>query len=242
MRERIKRVALPGLAATLLALPASAVGAEVSREGDTITVTDTTGARDGLTVARAPATDPVANPAGVLYVFGYHESTVTTTDPECAPTYPSQVECGLGGVTQVVISLGVGDDTLSFGGYTGGIEPLSTVVRGIADGGPGDDAMTGNGYLGVSFNGDGDDDLRARSTNASDGGGDDALRGGAGDDSLFGSVGRDTMRAGAGDDEIFADAPGRDTDAVIDCGPGRRDTIGSIDRTDPEPRGCELPR
>jgi hypothetical protein len=231
------------VAVALLALPASALAAEVSKEGDTITVTDTTGARDGLTVARAPATGPTPDPAGVLYVFGYRESTVTTADPDCAPTSPTQVECGLSGVAQVVISLGEGDDTLSFGGYTGMIEPLSTVVRGIATGGPGDDAMTGNGYLGVSFSGGGgNDDLRGRSTNASDGGGDDTLRGGAGDDSLLGSVGRDTLRAGGGDDSIFADAPGRDTDAVIDCGPGRRDRLGSIDGTDPEPRGCELAR
>jgi Ca2+-binding RTX toxin-like protein len=231
------------VAAALLALPAAALAAEVSRDGDTVTITDTAGIRDSLTVARAPAADPVANPAGVIYVFGYRGTPVTTTDPDCAPTYPSQIECGLSGVTQVVIDLGAGDDTLSYGGYTGVIAPLSTVARGIGAGGPGDDSMTGNGDLGVSFSGGGgDDDLAGQSTNASDGGGADTLRGGAGADTLVGSVGRDTMRAGGGNDAIYADAPGRDTDAVIDCGPGRADLLGSIDPTDPEPRGCERTR
>lgn len=228
------------VAAAFLALPASALGAEVSKEGDTVTIADATGTRDFLTVARAPAADP----AGVVYVIDYRDGAVTTTDPDCVPVYASEVECGLSGVTEVVIDLGAGDDTLNFGGYTGGIAPLSTVVHGTAGGGAGDDTMTGNGDLAVDFDGGrGDDDLSGRSTNASDRSGDaDTLTGGPGDDTLFGSVGRDTMRAGGGSDAIYAEAPGRDTDAVIDCGPGRRDTLGSIDRSDPEPRGCERSR
>ncbi len=231
------------IAVALLALPGTALGAEVSREGDTVTVTDTAGADEELTVARAPAADPVANPEGVVYVYAYRDDLVTTSDPDCRVVTTVNVECGLSGVTEVVVDLGAGDDTLNFGGYTGGIEPLSTVARGTAVGGAGNDTMAGNGDLGVDFDGGrGDDDLRGQSTNASTGGSADTLRGGGGNDSLFGSVGRDTMRAGAGNDAIYAEAPGRDADAVIDCGSGRRDTLGSIDRADPAPRGCERTR
>jgi Ca2+-binding RTX toxin-like protein len=97
-----------------------------------------------------------------------------------------------------------GNDTLSIGGG------LSVTTEVMADGGPGNDNLTG---------GPGSDILSAGES------GTDQLSGGVGDDALFGfGGGPDTMDGGPGNDNIVSDNP-CDGHHYIG-GPGGADTAG----------------
>ena len=99
--------------------------------------------------------------------------------------------------------------------------------RDILDGGPGNDHLIG---------GSGDDDLDggADSDNLSGGTGADVLHGGDGNDHMRGDQGSDHISGGPGNDTIDARDGTRD---VVDCGPGKKDTVlaDKLDRV----RGCE---
>ena len=92
------------------------------------------------------------------------------------------------------------------GGYLSaadGIEGGYTIANGVvienAEGGSGDDAMTGNSAANTLKGQAGDDSLKG-------GGGEDTLNGNKGDDTLAGSKGDDTLNGGAGDDSLVGQA------------------------------------
>lgn len=69
------------------------------------------------------------------------------------------------------------------------------------------------------------------------GGGGDTLVGRGGNDELFGGKGGDTLIGGAGIDRLFA-ADGR-RDRVLNCGAGsNRRERAKLDRRDPKPKSC----
>jgi len=84
---------------------------------------------------------------------------------------------------------GAGDDRL-----TGGLG------NDIISGGSGNDRLTGGRGNDQILGGDGNDMLYG-------GDGDDVIEGGAGNDRLFGDAGADTLRGGAGDDIYYIDSP-----------------------------------
>lgn len=232
MARRGKRIGLAVLvaAAATVALPQTAMGVTVTLDGDTITIVDTLGERNRLSVNATDGGD-------VLYVYDFGPSSdPQTSDPECTDTGNS-VDCPLGGVTRVILKLKAGNDDLDFGGTASGRPYLSELVRGIASGGTGNDELTGNGHLGVTLRGGpGNDELEAQSAQVR--GGPDRLIGGGGNDYLEGRYGRDVLIAGRGRDLIQASMRRRDRDAAINCGAGR-DHV-ELDSEDPRARRCEL--
>ncbi|MCW2274718.1 Ca2+-binding RTX toxin-like protein [Rhodoblastus acidophilus] len=112
----------------------------------------------------------------------------------------------------------------SIGGYTNNIAIYTTTTVENADGGSGDDTITGNaannviyGNAGIDtisgndgndtiYGGDGNDKLYGNNGNdyISGGAGNNIIDGGAGNNSLYGGVGNDTIVSGAGADTINA--------------------------------------
>jgi Ca2+-binding RTX toxin-like protein len=150
-------------AALLLAAPASAHAATLTKSGSTLTYT-------GL--AAANHVTFVESPAGSITVTRQAGDTDTISATGCQPITPgTQYLCPAApdvvGVTTVVADSGAGNDSLDASGLT--------AARASLTGGAGDDTLTG---------GAGNDSL-------SGGDGDDTLRGDAGADSLSGGAGID---------------------------------------------------
>jgi Ca2+-binding RTX toxin-like protein len=131
------------------------------------------------------------------------------------------------------------------GGYISRVDGINggfTIANGVrienAQGGSGDDSITGNEYANTLVGNVGDDTLRGGSGNDDiDGGtGQDTLRGGKGNDELEGNLGEDvltgnwgndTLRGGAGNDRL---AGNENTDELR--GNGGNDTLDGGDGSD----------
>ncbi len=111
--------------------------------------------------------------------------------------------------------------TLVLGGTATSAETGTDRLRTIenANGGTGNDSLTGDGASNRLAGREGSDRLRGE-------GGDDDLRGGDGDDSLDGGTGADLMEGGAGNDLYTIDDA---DDVAIDLGGGADTAQGSVD-------------
>jgi hypothetical protein len=180
--------------------------------------------------------------------------TTTVTDgPTCYPNGPMEVMCPDG--TSVNGMKGLGEEfSISLGDLHDHFQAKS-VGEFHVYGGAGNDDILGNSEPSVSpgF------ETEPGTTYYTE----DMLYGGRGNDTLLGFAGPDTLSGGPGDDALsggtqvvddngpgkddsllggpgndFLDAVGLDRDALINCGPGKRDRA-VIDKIDPKPKGCE---
>ncbi|MFJ9893887.1 calcium-binding protein [Streptomyces sp. NPDC091280] len=129
------------------------------------------------------------------------------------------------------VSGGTGDDTLTLGTYSvgwgeNGADTLHAGAGTIAQGGNGNDTITTTGD--AADGGAGNDRITggAGGQSLTGGSGDDRILGGAGNDFLYGGTGNDTLYGGAGNDTLYGNSgndtlwggTGRD---VLSGGPGR---------------------
>lgn len=168
----------------------------------------------------------------MLASYRITDSTATATGGPGCGAIDHEINCDGIAVKSIVINLRDGNDR-----WLGGDISIMPSV----DGGPGNDELTGVGFLN---GGDGDDALRAPDAGGmlnGDGGndvlvgglGDDRLDGGPGDDLLIGNDGTDKFVGGLGLDRIDASGDGGKT---IDC-QGRDDDV--VQGLDAEAGGIE---
>lgn len=145
-----------------------------------------------LTYAAAPGeqnTVTVTRPSAGTYIVEDATAPVTAGS-SCTSLDTHRAACSE--ATSVTVYAGDQDDQVTF----------ESGVRGLADGGTGDDVLTGDGSL-------------------EGGPGADQLTGGPEADALAGGAGRDRLSGGAGDDMLAGDDAGApDEPDVIDGGPG----------------------
>jgi Ca2+-binding RTX toxin-like protein len=153
------------------------------------------------------AIDASFNPAtGVLAETGDGlGNTITTTSNAAGQILVNNGAVSIDGgqptvanTTEIVVSGGNGDDTISLGNAA--LPPAQLF------GGNGDDVLTGGSGADQLFGGNGNDTLNG-------GDGNDTLDGGAGDDTVVGGKGTDTAFLGAGND-TFIWNPGDGNDVV----------------------------
>jgi Ca2+-binding RTX toxin-like protein len=120
---------------------------------------------------------------------------------------------------QINLSLGDGDDVVTFGASDDGA--AGEAGNDLLDGGAGNDVLDGGDGADTLLGGDGSDLLMggAGSDSLDGGAGDDVLDGGDGDDTLLGGIGNDTLSGGAGADEIDG-GDGRNTVSYADSDAG----------------------
>lgn len=122
------------------------------------------------------------------------------------------------------INLGAGDWSELGRAYWNGQEPVSQtlaiaydVTIENANGGSGNDAITGNNAANYLTGGDGHDDLTGLN-------GDDCLNGGSGDDTIAGGDGYDKLTGGTGADTFVFYSPWEGSDCITDFS-GKGDKI-----------------
>lgn len=236
---RSRRILLLTCAAALV--PGAALAAVVEYDNGQLRLADDPGAATSLSVS---STD-----AAVVF-----EGAGLRTEASRCVAVPTGISCERSGIVRLVVSLGDGDDTVS---YTAQIVSPARVEGGLGDdkltggrggeqltGGPGNDSLAGGAGDDNLSGGDGRDTIRTGSgtNNALGGAGNDRLRGAAGIDRLFGGAGRDQIDGGRGNDQIHGEdgadrltgGTGRDTlfggdgRDRIDAGTGN-DTIEAAD-------------
>ena len=214
-----------------LALPAQVLATTVSRvfiegfSGPAVTISDSTGVTDALSVSGSQATTVRVSSVGRT-----GPGAPITAGSGCGQTSATVVTCS--GATFLLATLGARSDSLNDG----------TDLQVSLEGGEGNDRLIAGSGGGTVSGGAGDDTL--------DGGpGSDTERGGDGSDRVGGGTrdtGRDTLEGGSGFDTL--DAADAVSDAKIDCGsPGFIEgivpgpDIAKIDLTakEPTPVGCE---
>lgn len=184
MQGIARRGALLALTVVAVLAPAAAAAATttIAVSGSTLTITGDDGPNAILETSPDPTAPWFTAPGGQPIGAGRGCTQVTDSDVAC--TLPP------GGSASV--SLGAGDDTLIWW-------PTSIPVS--ADGGPGDDEITGDGGDDTLHGGPGNDTITGY-------GGDDTIYGDDGDDDLAGSSGNDTIDGGPGLDTINGDGQG----------------------------------
>ncbi|WP_445149574.1 calcium-binding protein [Baekduia sp. Peel2402] len=201
---------LPLVGALTVLLPvASASAGTVTREGDVLV----------FRAAPGEANDLFVNDESPEIAFSDAEAYPITiaAGAGCTVGVPASiVRCTPAGAIRV--ELGDGDDVLREGYGWPATRPVT------ADGGPGNDRLSGEAAVDVLTGGDGDDVLKGS-------GGDDHLLGGAGRDELDGGAGRDEVRGGDGDDALAGDPGSSMAPDVLDGGPGR-DTLSEYEYSD----------
>lgn len=211
LSPRAKPVIVAACAATLAAPAAALAGpttVSVNTPGSSLVVRATGSEANSVTVT----VDSAAAPTALIVVD--NGPGATTSDSSCMAPSSGAVSCPLGTINRVDIALGNRDDV-------GVISPaVPARVRGLIDGGDGNDSL---------FGGLGNADLN----------------GGSDGDSLFGGFGSDDIDAGAGNDSVFGGAGNDDTgggagDDYLDGGPGgdllkggsNSDTVSYVTRTE----------
>lgn len=140
----------------------------------------------------------VSTPSSGTYVIEDTTAPVTA-GASCVSIDAHKARCS--GATSVTVAAGDQDDQVTF----------QSGLRGLAEGGTGDDVLTGDGDL-------------------EGGPGNDRLTGGPELDTLKGGAGRDELSGGAGDDSLAGDDPGApDEPDTIDGGPGEETIVLSGD-------------
>jgi len=172
------RAVLLCLSLVVLAAPASASAATLTKSGSTLTYTAT-----------------AAKTNQVTFSGGSSTVTVTRAADDNDPITPSGCSPGGGGYTctgisQVVVDAGDGDDLVTATGLT----PAAQI-----SGGAGNDSLRGGNGADTIGGGDGDDYLEGADGN-------DVLDGGAGDDQLTPGAGTDKVTGGPGIDKAFYNA------------------------------------
>jgi len=205
--------ALLAALASLLALPAAALGATVTSRADIcgkgcVTTTLELRAEPG------EVNDVVVEPADSVVVFSDRVPLRDATD-ECEQLDAMRVRCTR---DRVDVQLGDGDDRIR-GPSTTDAGEGDDIVEGAlaASGGAGNDRLAGR-YL----DGDAGDDVLeggADKDGLNGGAGDDLLEGAADTDRLNGGPGRDVVHAGGGDDVLADGGEGSEAD-VFDGGEG----------------------
>jgi hypothetical protein len=128
----------------------------------------------------------------------------------CVRDAPARLTCTVG-PNGLTLNLGGGDDRVD-------VDPEAQLeFHVVADGGPGNDRLTGAFGIETLIGGDGDDLLDGR-------GGADRLDGGAGVDQLDGGAGADALFGGDGDDHLVGDGLLAPVADLLDGGAGR-DTV-----------------
>ena len=149
------------------------------------------------------------------------------------------------GVLDVVIDLRQATIAEEFGGggyvsYAAGIAGGFTIAQGVdienAEGGDGDDTITGNNLDNLILGSGGRDEIDGRGGNDSIEGGNqaDALRGGGGNDTLLGDGGFDFLDGGTGDDSLLGGdqtdkLAGRAGNDILEGGAGADSLYGGDD-------------
>jgi hypothetical protein len=151
-------VAVLGLAL----LPAAALGASVTRDTQTgtLTIVDNDDATDDIVVQRTGAIDRISGPG------------LSNDTSDCTPD-GAAIECPLS--TSIAVDLGGGNDRFAAGGIpvpisiaggTGNDDIDASVGRDVLAGGPGDDKLDGNAGVDDYFGEGGNDTIEARDGNA----------------------------------------------------------------------------
>jgi Ca2+-binding RTX toxin-like protein len=205
-----------------LALPASALAAEVHIEGSTLVYTAAPGETNVIEISdSAPSPDD----------YAFSDSTPSTTVTAPCARNGAAIVCPGADLTGARFDLGDGDDRLvAAGGSTSGkVLPLTvnggdgsdtvigTSLADVLDGGAGNDSLPGAGGDDVITGGPGDDDVRPQDGN-------DTADGGPGDDFVNGGSGDDKLKSGGGADDRMVGGPGND---VLDLQNGETD-IGEL--------------
>ncbi|MFL5839460.1 MAG: calcium-binding protein [Thermoleophilaceae bacterium] len=208
---------------------ASAAASTISIDGTTLGIAAGNGEKNDVSVSYspasggAPASYRVFDGAGAAPGNGCTQGTRPQFDPS-NPTTPKQVpdpnsvNCNDSGVTAINAQLGDDEDSIGFTqtptveDYCGSPAPAGCTpppgvpVPATADGGPGDDDVSGTQNNDTLAGGDGNDGLDGAR-------GDDALNGGNGDDRFSGGEGNDTADGGA-DDDTFSAGFGTDSTTI----------------------------
>jgi Ca2+-binding RTX toxin-like protein len=205
------------LAASALAVPASASAITVTNEGGELVYRAGAGETLSTLVSSTERTDYGERTSTRYLVFGEAGSGTIQIDAAtgCIRSddfYGHGVACPFDPAARVRLEGGAGNDSLSLYDASAVPDTMSFTLVG----GAGNDTLkdTYNGNGGRTFDaGPGNDKVTAY-------GGDDVIFGGDGDDILEGGAGNDRISGGAGNDQLSGDgydAPGAD---VIDGGPG----------------------
>jgi Ca2+-binding RTX toxin-like protein len=229
-RPLLRCVAVVGFAAAMAPAPALGAGVTHAPGSARLLFLADPGEANRVTVTSAGSTLTVTDQgAGTFSVGG-----------DCSVVAPNTASCPAGGITELDLSGGDGDDQMTNEtGVSGELfgEDGNDVVRG----GPAADRLDGGAGQDQLDGGAGNDRLYGATLQSPDASPDaDQLTGGAGDDAIFGSAGsdqadggpgNDQLDGGSGDDELRG---GDGADGVIggagndveDGGPGD-DTIGT---------------
>ncbi len=187
-----------------------------------LVIADNSGGND----INASANDSQRHEVTVTFQAGSYQvndrAGVQNMWPSCTAIDPETVSCPRTGGTTVQISTGAGDDIIVF-------QSMQANDVGEAITGAGDDAIDGSQNHGGNQlrGGPGNDLIFGR-------GGNDALYGGSGRDRLNGGSGKDYLTGGAGRDDLKARDGARDSRIL--CGGG--DDRATFDRIDPMPVSC----
>jgi hypothetical protein len=157
--------------------------------------------RSAVTAGIAP---PPPNPfswldfdasTGTVTITGTDQADVAAVVPQSSPVVGVYVSLGsigqafaTGLVNKIVFNGGAGDDTFT----------NKTSIPCVANGGDGDDVLTGGSGDDTLLGGNGADTLYG-------GSGDDLLKGQNGNDELHGGPGRDTLYGGTGSNKLYGD-------------------------------------
>jgi Ca2+-binding RTX toxin-like protein len=207
----------------LALLPALALGSTVTISAPTLSYSADDGEQNGLSVSRAIGGD-----------FDIVDSGAVIAAPDCTVDGGGHhAVCPSADIGSVLIDLRDRDDELTVGDLGLGLNSGLPAMQ--ADGGSGDDALTGLDGSDLLSGGDGTDvlsggagaDALSGATFTAPGSGADGadvLDGGAGDDIFVeGGPGADRLTGGAGDDRVVA---GGDGDDQVTGGPGDDSVIG----------------
>lgn len=195
------------LLGAVIAAPAQA--ATVGEDGETLVFRGGSGEANNLTIASVPG-----NRNAVSFADGGASIVPGST---CTAQADGSVTCVGAPLAEVAVELGDGDDRLNAAGFADPTPQDFDDVRLIAEGGEGNDSITGADAGSCLEGGPGDDALSSGAVRAqigicliSGGEGNDVLTGNDLDDFLFGGPGEDRIEAAGGADLVGGQA-GADT-------------------------------
>jgi Ca2+-binding RTX toxin-like protein len=211
-----------GRAGWLSLLVLAALAAPTAASAEPLVIADNTGGND----IHASANDAQTHEVTVTFQGGSYQvndrAGVQNLWASCVVIDAETVSCPRTGATTVQISTGAGDDIIVF-------QSMQANDVGEAISGPGNDGIDGSQNHGGNQlrGGPGNDLIFGR-------GGNDALYGGGGRDQMNGGSGKDYLSGGAGNDDLKARDGARDSRIL--CGGG--DDRATFDRIDPMPVSC----